>query len=505
MTEPPPVPEILHRTSRDGTRVSYTIENRMGSGGFAVVYSGEELPSHRPIAIKCIPKTRITDPRVKDKLISEVEIHRSLHHPNVVEFRGVFQDDNYVYILLELCPNGTVLDMLKKHMPFDEDTAANVAKQVLQALVYLHKKKVIHRDLKLQNFLLGENNVLKVADFGLSAQLEDDDDKRMTICGTPGYLSPEVIDHRDGQTYSVDIWATGVCTFLMLTGRQPFQSKDKHQTYRKIKQVNYSWPPEPKVSEIARNFVDSALQRDPNLRPDAETLLKHPFITRHTSAHNEEQKPAEIPHAVSAPAPIHHHLPSSGNSTLHLPSYAVRMWWDYSHRYGLAYLLHNHVSGACFNDASRILMTPDETLAQYWESPTTPQPEIISMRAIEESPIKKKLLLIKHFASELKQRAGEMTTPPLQINLPNDVIPHVKYWARTRDGVLFRMANRDIQANFRDHTKLVIESETKKMYFDQGSNGGLIQLNLSDLYNREKYHEVRKRFAIVKEMAKNLV
>ena len=134
-----------------------------------------------------------------------------------------------------------------------------------------------------------------------------------------------------------------------------------------------------------------------------------------------------------------------------------------------------------------------------------PQPEIISMRAIEESPIKKKLLLIKHFASELKQRAGEMTTPPLQINLPNDVIPHVKYWARTRDGVLFRMANRDIQANFRDHTKLVIESETKKMYFDQGSNGGLIQLNLSDLYNREKYHEVRKRFAIVKEMAKNLV
>ncbi|OHT02504.1 CAMK family protein kinase [Tritrichomonas foetus] len=498
MTEQPPaVPEILHRTSRDGTKISYTIENRMGSGGFAVVYSGEELPSHRPIAIKCIPKTRIQDPRVKEKLISEVEIHRSLHHPNVVEFRGVFQDDNYVYILLELCPNGTVLDQLKKHMPFDEETAANVARQVLEALVYLHKKRVIHRDLKLQNFLLGDDNILKVADFGLSAQLEDDDDKRMTICGTPGYLSPEVIDHQDGQTYSVDIWATGVCTFLMLTGRQPFQSKDKHQTYRKIKQVNYRWPDEPKISDIARNFVDSALQRDPSLRPNAEALLQHPFILRN-------QKATEIPRSVSSPAPIPRQVSSAGVPGLHLPSYAVRIWWDYSHRYGLAYLLHNHITGACFNDASRILMTPDETLAQYWDSPQTPQPEIISMRAMENSPIKKKLLLIKHFASELKSRAGEMIFPPLKLNLPTDVIAHVKYWARTKDGVLFRMANRDIQANFRDHTKLVIESQSKKLFFDQGG-GGVIQLALSDLNDRDKHPEVRKRFSLVKEMAKHLV
>ncbi|KAK8882413.1 hypothetical protein M9Y10_045055 [Tritrichomonas musculus] len=528
MTETP-VPEILKRTSRDGTKISYTIEKQIGSGGFAVVYSGHEHPSNRPVAIKCIPKSRIADPRVKEKLISEVEIHRSLHHPNVVEFRGVFQDDNYVYILLEFCPNGTVLDMLKRHMPFDEATASNVAKQVLQALVYLHKNRVIHRDLKLQNFLLGTDNVLKVADFGLSAQLEDEDDKRMTICGTPGYLSPEVIDHTEGQTYSVDIWATGVCTFLMLTGRQPFQSKDKRQTYHKIKEVNYSWPKEPKISEVARNFVDSALQRDPSLRPSAEALLNHPFILRQSpnrssvstsrlnesnnnisdndngDNHGNHNNGNQMPKSVSSPAPVRQQLPMSGNSSgIRLPSYSVRIWWDYSHRYGLAYLLHNHVTGACFNDASRILMNPDETLAQYWDSPQTPRPEIISMLAIDDSPLKKKLLLIKHFANELKARAGQMLTPPLKINMPTDVIAHVKYWARTKDGVLFRMANRDIQANFRDHTKLFIESQSKKMFFAQG-NGEVIQLQLSDLNNREKYHEVRKRFALVKEMAKNLV
>lgn len=511
MTELPPVPEVLKRTSHDGVKISYTIEKQIGSGGFAVVYSGHELPADKPIAIKCIPKTRIADPRVKEKLISEVEIHRSLHHVNVVEFRGVFQDENYVYILLEFCPNGTVLDMLKKHMPFDEETAANVARQVLKALVYLHKNRVIHRDLKLQNFLLGTNNVLKVADFGLSAQLEDEDEKRMTICGTPGYLSPEVIDHQEGQTYSVDIWATGVCTFLMLTGRQPFQSKDKKQTYHKIKEVNYTWPEKPHISEIARNFVDSALQRDPSLRPSAEKLLTHPFITRQTnkakptSPLKEESPPEPMPKAISSPAPIQPALPlSPGSSSATLPPYSVRIWWDYSHRYGLAYLLHNHITGACFNDASRILMTPDETLAQYWDSPQVPQPEIISMKSIDTSPLRKKLLLIQHFAKELKARAGEMPTSPLKINMPTDVIAHVKYWARTKDGILFRMANRDIQANFRDHTKLFIESQSKKLYFSQGG-GKVIPMQLSDLNNKEKYHEVRKRFALVKEMAKNLV
>lgn len=458
------------------------------------------MPSHRPIAIKCIPKSRIADPKVKEKLISEVDIHKSLHHPNVVEFRGVFQDDNYVYILLELCSNGTVLDQLRKRTPFSEDEAAKWAKQILQGLVYLHENMVIHRDLKLQNFLLDEDWNLKIADFGLSAQLEDEDDKRMTVCGTPGYLSPEVLEHHDGQTYSVDIWATGVCTFLMLTGKQPFQSKDKHATYKKIQHVNYQWPAKPELSAEARDFVDSALQRNPSKRPSAVELLRHPFITRQTSA---PPSAAATPR-VSTPAPVRDDGgDDDGSNKFSLPLYSVRIWWDYSHRYGLAYLLRNHVCGACFNDASRILMTPDESLAQYWDSPQTPTPQIVSMKAINDSPIKKKLMLVKHFAAELKQRAGEMTTPALKINMPTDTIAHVKYWARTKDGVLFRMANRDIQANFKDHTKLVIESQSKQMYFDTGRE--VQKLTLSDLNDKERFNEVRKRFGLVKEMAKHLV
>ena len=104
----------------------------------------------------------------------------------------------------------------------------------------------------------------------------------------------------------------------------------------------------------------------------------------------------------------------------------------------------------------------------------------------------------------MKERAGNLPHPPLKITLPTDVISHVKYWARTKDGVLFRMANRDIQANFRDHTKLIIESSSRKLYFDTGHE--INQLMLDDLKQRSpQTHEARKRFAIVKEMAKSLV
>jgi hypothetical protein len=148
-------------------------------------------------------------------------------------------------------------------------------------------------------------------------------------------------------------------------------------------------------------------------------------------------------------------------------------------------------------------MTPDELIAQYWESPQTPNPEVFPLKALDDSPIRKKLLLAKHFASELKQRAGEMRVPPLKMNMPTDVIAHVKYWARTKDGVLFRMAHRDIQANFRDHTKLVIESSTKIMFYDTGH--GVNRVTMPDLNDRERFHDVRKRFALVKEMARHLI
>lgn len=509
-TTTPLIPAVLHRTTKDGAKISYTIKDKMGSGGFGTVYAGEEMPGKKPVAIKCISQKRIKDIKVKKKLYTEVDIHRSLKHKNIVEFKGVFQDENYVYILLELCPNGTVFDMLKKHNPFNEAQAALIVKQLLEALKYLHERRIIHRDLKLQNLLIDAEGNMKLADFGLSAQLKDENDKKMTMCGTPSYLSPEVIGGggKRGHTTAVDIWATGVCTFLMLTGKQPFQSSDKKITYNRISHVNYSWPEKPKVSQTAKDFINSLLVKNPDERPTAAKVLEHQFIIENT------RDPKMLtPHQSSDRNSGSESQPESAsrsNSSTEevrtvdrLPSYAVRIWWDYSHRYGLAYMLHNHICGACFNDSSRIVLDPEGKFCQYWSTPQTTAPEIVDMCDMEDSAIRKKLLLIQHFASELKSRAGQMRSQPIVINDRAQNIPHVKYWARTKEGVLFRMANRDIQANFRDHTKLVIESASKDLYYDTGKQ--VNQLALTDLSDREKFHEVRKRFVLVKEMAKELV
>jgi hypothetical protein len=147
-------------------------------------------------------------------------------------------------------------------------------------------------------------------------------------------------------------------------------------------------------------------------------------------------------------------------------------------------------------------MTPDELIAQYWEAPQTPAPEIAVPPGSDDSPIRKKLILVKHFATELKKRAGEARVPPLRIALPTDSIAHVKYWARTQEGVLFRMVNRDLQANFADHTKLWIEAESRAMLYDTGH--GITRLTMDELNDRVNFHDARKKVALMRDMARRL-
>jgi len=505
---PPPVPSVLCRDRKDGSKIRYVLKEKIGSGGFAVVYSAEETPGSNIVAVKCLTKLRLTDPKNKNKLVSEIEIHKALRHPNIVEFKAVFQDTNYVYIILEYCPHGSVLEHFRKNNPYTEEYISKVLFQILTGVDYLHKKLIIHRDIKLQNLLLDENNGIKIADFGLSAKLETIDDKRNTICGTPGYLPPEIVEKSaQGHSISVDIWAIGVCAFLMLTGKHPFNASDKKITFKNISEVNYSWPEKNSLSREALDFVDTSLKRDPKFRPQASDLISHPFILKHNPQFSPpkpenffqiQQKLPVVPVDDTYSDPI----TESEEIIDKLPSYAVRIWWDYSEKYGLGYMLHNHVCGACFNDSSRIVMFPDESTCQYWASPQTTEPDVYFTDKADESPIKKKLLLIKHFTTELKKRAEKMLYPPLEILSERQNVSHVKYWARTVEGILFRMANRDIQGNFKDHTKLVIESSTRVLYYDTGAS--VTKLPLSEIGSKEKYHEVRDKFALVKEMAKEL-
>lgn len=301
-----PVPSVLYRKKHDGKLLKYDILEEIGKGGFGVVYSAIESPSKMKVALKCTPKSRLESQKIKKKLINEMTIHRSLNHPNIVKFLGTFHDEYYIYFILELCEGGNVLEYIKNfntnnnkrkykaqynynsrffndqngivYLP--EYEVIKITKQVLLALDYLHlHARVIHRDIKLQNFLMTNDGVVKLSDFGLSINFDDVSDKSsvVSICGTPNYISPEVID-RDSHTSAVDIWGVGVIVFLMLTGQRPFKSSNNKKTFERIRQVHYDWPRWPAVSEQAKSFVDSILKKNPLERPTARKLLKHPFL-----------------------------------------------------------------------------------------------------------------------------------------------------------------------------------------------------------------------------------
>lgn len=223
------------------------------------------------------------------KLLGEIKIHKSMDHPNIVRQRDCFEDDVNVYMILDICTNGTLMDMLRARKRFTEPEVRYFGIQILGAVKYMHSRRVIHRDLKLGNLFLDEDMCIKVGDFGLAALLVDDDDRKKTFCGTPNYIAPEVLfGSGEGHSYEVDLWGIGVIFYAMLVGKPPFQSKDVKAIYAKIKTNEYDFPSSAEVSEDARNLITSLLCTDPQNRPTIDDIANHEFF-------NHGMMPRSIP------------------------------------------------------------------------------------------------------------------------------------------------------------------------------------------------------------------
>ncbi len=210
--------------------------------------------------------------------MSEIRIHRALRHPNVVAFEHFFEDNENVYILLEICHNQTLNELLRRRKRLTELEVQCYLVQVIAAVKYMHAHRVIHRDLKLGNLFLTDKMELKIGDFGLATKLEFDGDRKRTICGTPNYIAPEILDGKQGHSYEVDIWSVGVIMYTLLIGKPPFETQDVKTTYRRIKMNAYSFPDHIPISEPAKNLITKILNLDPSKRPTLDELLEHAFF-----------------------------------------------------------------------------------------------------------------------------------------------------------------------------------------------------------------------------------
>jgi len=272
------IEERISKVNGDFAVKKYAKGKLLGKGGFAKCFEVTNLENKKVLAAKIITKASLTKSRARQKLISEIKIHKSLRHTNIVGFEHVFEDQENVYILLEICTNQTLNELLKRRKRLTELEVQCYTVQIVDSLKYLHNNRVIHRDLKLGNLFLSDKMEVKVGDLGLATKLEFDGEKKRTICGTPNYIAPEILDGKVGHSYEVDVWSLGVIIYTMLVGKPPFETPDVKTTYKKIRMNSYSFPEHVPLSDAAKSLITKILNLDPSRRPSLDEIMEHPFI-----------------------------------------------------------------------------------------------------------------------------------------------------------------------------------------------------------------------------------
>jgi len=258
----------------------YILGEEIGRGGFSVVVEATCREDGEKYAVKIVEKTLIQD---EIKLLRrEIDIMKKVEHENILKLIEIFEDDEKVYIVMELVDGSELFDRIVNKGYYSEKSTVHIVKQILNAVKYLHSKNIAHRDLKPENLLCsgsGANEIVKIADFGLS-KLFSGDEELTTSCGTPGYVAPEVL-MSESYDKSVDMWGIGIITYILLAGYPPFYGDNDTQLFEKIMNADYDFDDEcwDDVSELAKDFIRHLLVKNPEERFTAEQALEHLWIT----------------------------------------------------------------------------------------------------------------------------------------------------------------------------------------------------------------------------------
>lgn len=270
----PEVPKVID----NGNGKRYFRGRLLGKGGFARVYEVTDMSTNKVYALKAVPKAKLTRSADKyNKIETEIELHKSLRQRHIVGFHGHFEDDQHVYILLELCSRKSLVQTLKNRGKLTEPEVRYLMYQAVQACSYLHAQRVIHRDIKVGNFFLNADMELRLGDFGLAVRLKEGENKIRTMCGTPNYIAPEVLS-KEGHSYEVDTWALGCVMYTLLIGHPPFETKSLKETYSRIRNNEYTIPP--RISDSAAKLIRKMLQANPANRPSLNDILSDEFFKK---------------------------------------------------------------------------------------------------------------------------------------------------------------------------------------------------------------------------------
>ncbi|XP_036418519.1 serine/threonine-protein kinase PLK1 [Colossoma macropomum] len=488
----------------------------LGKGGFAKCYEITDMDTKEVFAGKVVPKSLLMKPHQKEKMSTEIAIHKSLDNPHVVGFHGFFEDDDFVFVVLEICRRRSLLELHKRRKAVTEPEARYFMRQTIQGVHYLHNNRVIHRDLKLGNLFLNDDMEVKIGDFGLATKIEFDGERKKTLCGTPNYIAPEVLCKK-GHSFEVDVWSLGCILYTLLVGKPPFETSCLKETYVRIKKNEYTIPRH--INPVAATLIRRMLHADPTLRPSVADLLTDEFFT-------SGYVPLRLPTSCLTVPPRFSIAPSSLESGLHrrpltalnkdspiektgkvepqqkeelqqrdgseqsdshlndmlqqlssviaarpserdfvrqeeaedpacIPIFWISKWVDYSDKYGLGYQLCDNSVGVLFNDSTRLIMYEDGDSLQYIDRNAAES--YLSVRSYPAS-LSKKITLLKYFRNYMSEhllKAGANITPRDGDELTR--LPYLRHWFRTKSAIVLHLSNGTVQINFfQDHTKLIL-------------------------------------------------
>ncbi|KAK8638348.1 hypothetical protein V6N13_136779 [Hibiscus sabdariffa] len=289
---PKPAPKtdtILGKPYED-IRMLYTIGKELGKGQFGVTYLCTENSTGKQYACKTISKRKLVTKNDKEDMKREIQIMQHLSgQPNIVEFKGAYEDKLSVHLVMELCAGGELFDRIIAKGHYSERAAASMCRAIVNVVHACHFMGVMHRDLKPENFLLSskaEDALLKATDFGLSVFIEEGKVYR-DIVGSAYYVAPEVLKRRYGK--EIDIWSAGVILYILLSGVPPFWAETEKGIFDAILEgeIDFESQPWPSISDSAKDLVRRMLTQDPKRRITSTQVLEHPWIREGGNASDE--------------------------------------------------------------------------------------------------------------------------------------------------------------------------------------------------------------------------
>ncbi|XP_041840291.1 serine/threonine-protein kinase PLK1 [Melanotaenia boesemani] len=549
------IPDILvdSRTMRKYTRGRF-----LGKGGFAKCYEITDMETKQVFAGKIVPKSLILKQHQREKMTSEIAIHKSLNHQNIVGFHGFFEDEDFVFVVLEICRRRSLLELHKRRKAVTEPEARYYMTHLLNGVQYLHNNKVIHRDLKLGNIFLNDDMEVKIGDFGLATKIEFDGERKKTLCGTPNYIAPEVLGKK-GHSYEVDVWSLGCILYTLLVGKPPFETACLKETYNRIKKNNYTIPWH--INPSASSVIKRMLHADPAQRPTIADLQMDEYFTsgyiplrlpttcltvpprfsiapstatelsqrrpltaldNKEGTEKEEVKDEAVPRVVE---PATSHLkdllqqlksfiaakPSEkaiirqeeAEDPACVPIFWISKWVDYSDKYGLGYQLCDNSVGVLFNDYTRLIMYADGDSLQYIDKMSAES--YMSVRSFPAT-LNKKITLLKYFRNYMSEhllKAGANMARREGDELAR--LPYLSLWFRTKSAIVLHLSNGTVQINFfQDHTKLILCPLMGAVtYIDEKRDFRTYKLSLLEEFGCSK--ELASRMRYTKLMVENLL